>query len=89
MVYDAQRGVCPICGTTLRKPYVFHHVSNKSQGGTYAVENCEARHPECEAWAHQADKHGNPTIAQINEYRRQRNGRAEYEVSERYPRWNG
>ena len=84
-----QRYICPICGRTLNKPYIFHHIKNRCCGGGETVENGEARHVACEAWAHSVDKRGNPTLKQINEYRRTLYGRPQYEVSVGYPHWAG
>ncbi len=83
-ILTRQRHCCPICGMTLRKPYCFHHIENRCCRGESSVANGEARHVACEAWAHQADNRGNPTIAQINEYRRTLGGTVEPEVSDRH-----
>lgn len=85
-ILTSQRWCCAICGKELRKPYCFHHVRNRCCKGESTIENGEARHTTCEAWAHQVDKRGNPSISQINEYRRflRANAHAEYQVPTRH-----
>ena len=85
----AARYVCTICGRTLTGTYCFHHIDNRCCRGESSISNGEARHATCEAWAHTADKRVNPTVKQVNEYRRQLYADAQSEVPTRQAQWTG
>lgn len=58
-VYQKQNGQCGVCGEFLTGRWILHHICNRFQGGTSNLENCEGRHPNCEAYMHSHYLFGN------------------------------
>lgn len=67
LAWEEQKGLCAICGNRIflniskgGQRIVGHHIINRCKGRIDTVDNCEARHQDCEVWAHQRWKDGNP-----------------------------
>ena len=65
-VLVTQGNRCSICRKRIdpkakgEKRLVGHHIINRCRGRIDTADNCEARHADCESWAHKTWKGGNP-----------------------------
>jgi hypothetical protein len=60
-IWKHQQGLCGVCHKPVKlSECVIHHRRNASNGGKETFSNGQARHRDCETWAHQNYRCGNP-----------------------------